>query len=176
MSIIKNTERIWWKQPLDREEKVWVSVALIWCILITLIMPVMHFMGKQNAPWETYKIKKEKFAEFTDKFIEKYKIGEEGSIAIVQPPPDSDVFLVGRDWKWEPILKLEKGKTYRIHLSSADFEHGLSIYPINMNFMAIPEYDYVLTMTPTESGTYYIICNEFCGIGHHQMLGKMIIT
>ena len=77
---------------------------------------------------------------------------------------------------WEPILKLKKGETYRVHLSSVDLQHGLSIYPLNMNFMALPGYDYVLTLTPTEAGDYRLICNEFCGIGHHNMVGKLIVT
>jgi cytochrome c oxidase subunit 2 len=28
---------------------------------------------------------------------------------------------------------------------------------------------------PDKSGTYAIICNEYCGIGHHTMSGRMYI-
>jgi cytochrome c oxidase subunit 2 len=31
-------------------------------------------------------------------------------------------------------------------------------------------------LTPTESGEFGIICNEFCGIGHHTMTGKVYVT
>ena len=31
-------------------------------------------------------------------------------------------------------------------------------------------------VTPTESGDFRIVCNEFCGIGHHIMVGKVIVT
>ncbi len=41
--------------------------------------------------------------------------------------------------------------------------------------MAIPGQDYVLTMTPTTSGEFSILCNEYCGIGHHTMVGKLIV-
>jgi len=30
-------------------------------------------------------------------------------------------------------------------------------------------------VTPTAVGDFRIICNEFCGIGHHLMLGKVIV-
>ena len=30
-------------------------------------------------------------------------------------------------------------------------------------------------MTFDETGTYHIICNEFCGIHHHIMIGKIIV-
>jgi cytochrome c oxidase subunit 2 len=40
----------------------------------------------------------------------------------------------------------------------------------------VPGYDYGLRMTPTEAGDFRIICNEFCGIGHHLMLGRVIVV
>jgi len=33
----------------------------------------------------------------------------------------------------------------------------------------------VVTMTPDTSGEYAIVCNEYCGIGHHTMLGKIYV-
>ena len=30
-------------------------------------------------------------------------------------------------------------------------------------------------MTPTKAGTYAIVCNEYCGIGHHSMLGRIYV-
>jgi cytochrome c oxidase subunit 2 len=41
--------------------------------------------------------------------------------------------------------------------------------------MVLPGYDYVLTVTPTTTGEFYVVCNEFCGIGHHQMVGKILV-
>jgi cytochrome c oxidase subunit 2 len=33
----------------------------------------------------------------------------------------------------------------------------------------------VLTITLDTDGDQTIICNEFCGIGHHTMVGKILI-
>lgn len=30
-------------------------------------------------------------------------------------------------------------------------------------------------MTPDTSGEFTIVCNEYCGIGHHSMLGKIYV-
>ena len=73
-------------------------------------------------------------------------------------------------------LELEKDKSYRLHLSSMDWLHGFSIQPINVNLEVVPGYEMVLTITPDTSGEQTIICNEFCGIGHHNMLGKIYVT
>jgi len=168
-------EKYWWDIPLDQDEKTWIKVAAVWCILLTIMMPWWHISGHQNPSGEFYRITTDNFDKLTDQFIEKYKVGDEEGIDVVAPPANSDVFVRATQWMWEPILKLKKNQTYRIHLSSVDVNHGFSIVPINMNFEAVPGWDYVLTMTPTTSGEFHIVCNEFCGIGHHTMIGKIYV-
>jgi cytochrome c oxidase subunit 2 len=31
-------------------------------------------------------------------------------------------------------------------------------------------------LTPKGSGEYSVICNEYCGIGHHLMIGKIHVV
>jgi cytochrome c oxidase subunit 2 len=57
-----------------------------------------------------------------------------------------------------------------------DLNHGFSLYPVKINFMVLPNYDYALKVTPNASGEFKVICNEFCGIGHHFMVGKVIVN
>jgi len=33
----------------------------------------------------------------------------------------------------------------------------------------------VISLTPDTAGDFAIVCNEYCGIGHHTMLGKIIV-
>ena len=94
---------------------------------------------------------------------------------MVAPPPGSDVYFQARQWQWYPVLQLEEGKTYRLHLSSLDVQHGFSLQPVNLNLQVLPGYDYVATITPTKTGEFSVICNEFCAIGHHLMVGKIIV-
>ena len=39
----------------------------------------------------------------------------------------------------------------------------------------VPGYDYALRVTPTASGDFRIICNEFCGINHHTMVSRLYV-
>ena len=167
-------ERVWWK-PLSRQEKLWVSVSLVWCVILFLMMPAWKMLGRQNNPVETYRVTPAQFLTLANEFIGKHKIGEQSGIPIVRPPAGSDVYLIARMWQWTPVLDLKKGETYRFHVSSIDLQHGLSIQPLNMNFQILPGYDYVLTLTPTQSGEYSVICNEYCLIGHHTMSGRIIV-
>jgi cytochrome c oxidase subunit 2 len=34
----------------------------------------------------------------------------------------------------------------------------------------------VLTITPNQTGEFSIVCNEYCGLGHHMMLGKIFVV
>lgn len=171
---IHEPERIWWK-PLSKDERIWVAVALVWMLITFFYMPVYHFLGAQNPPAETYAVKPDQFDKLVEAMVAKHKIGEEKGVPIVQAFPDEPVFIRAKMWEWYPIVQFEKGKTYRVHISSMDVDHGFSIQPVNMNFMVLPNYDYVLTLTPTQSGEFHVICNEFCGLGHHAMVGKMYV-
>ena len=164
----------WFKAPSGME-RTWIGLAMIWCLVMFAMMPFWHFKGKQNSTGEAYAVKPADFMQRVMTFVESAKVGEEKGIPIVQPAPGGDAYLMGQMWQWYPILKLKKDQTYRIHVSSVDLQHGLSLQPMNMNFQILPGYDHVLTMTPTMSGDFSVICNEFCGEGHSRMTGKILV-
>lgn len=168
-------QRIWWK-PLDRYEKSWLIVAFVWCLVLTAMMPIWFYMGRQNVPTTTYRVTPEEFAQIVTDFTAQHQVGDQNGVPIVEAPPGSDIYLWARQWQWFPILQMKKGETYRLHISSTDVQHGFSLQPTNLNLQIIPGYDYVATITPTQSGEFSIICNEFCAIGHHLMTGKIIVT
>ena len=47
--------------------------------------------------------------------------------------------------------------------------------PENINIEVHPNYEHVITLTPTKAGTYSIICNEYCGINHHTMASRLYV-
>jgi len=177
-SIHPPSETIWWKQPLDRVEGTWIALALVWSLIMFIMMPMWHIYGKQNLSNEAYKTTPEAFMAKTQAMVDQYTVRTETNqnMPVVHPPPGSDVYLIGRLWQWWPLLELEKGQTYRLHISSMDWQHGFSVQPVNINTQILPGYEMVLTITPDTDGDQTIICNEFCGIGHHNMVGKIYIT
>lgn len=164
----------WFKAPTGGE-RIWIGLALGWCVVLSVAMPYWHFRGKQNSTGESYAVTPAEFTARTNSFIKAYQVGTEKGVAVVEPPPGSDAYLVAAMWRWYPILKLKQGQTYRLHVSSPDLQHGFSLLPMNMNFQVLPGYDHVLTITPTQKGEFSLVCNEFCGIGHHLMTGKIIV-
>ena len=177
MAITPITDRYWWKQPMDREEVVWISIAFVWCLFMFFMMPYWHVFGKQNLAHAAVKTTAEAYMKKAEEGVAKWKVREETDqkIPVIAPPPDSDVYLVARLWSWWPLLELEAGKTYRVHLMSMDWLHGFSLQPENINIQVHPGYDHAVTMTPTHKGTFSIICNEYCGVNHHTMISRIYV-
>ena len=177
-AILPPSERVWWKQPLDRVELLWIVIALVWCLIMFFMMPYWHLYGQQNLANEAYREKPENYAKKVEDGIAKYKVREETEmkIPVVHPPAGSDVYLIARLWSWWPMIELESGKTYRLHLMSMDYLHGFSLQPENINIEVHPGYEHIVTLTPTTPGTYGIVCNEYCGIGHHTMASRLYVV
>ena len=170
--------RVWWKQPLDRVEGTWIVIAFAWCLVLFFMMPYWHIYGKQNLSNEAYRTTPEAFGKKTQDVVDKYTVRTETDlkVPVVHPPVGTDVYLIARLWQWWPMLELEEGQTYRLHLASMDWLHGFSLQPENINVEVHPGYEHVVTVTPTKAGTYSLICNEYCGINHHTMSSKLYVV
>ena len=110
--------------------------------------------------------------------VDQFTVRTEGErkVPVIKPPVGADIYLVGRLWDWWPYFELKKDQAYRLHLTSMDWQHGFSLQPANINVQVLPGYEMVMTLTPNKSGKYTIVCNEYCGIGHHNMLGTIYVV
>lgn len=63
--------------------------------------------------------------------------------------------------------------TFRV--TSADVIHGFEVVGTNANAMAIPGYVSQFTLTFAQPGEHLIVCNEYCGLLHHNMVGKLVV-
>jgi cytochrome c oxidase subunit 2 len=176
-SLAPPSERLWWKEPIEGVEIFWIAIALVWAIVMFIMMPYWHIYGKQNLSNEAYRTTPEMYGKKVQAMVDQYTVRKVTArdVPVVAPPAGSDVYLLARLWEWYPVLELEKGQTYRLHLSSMDWQHGFSLQPENINMQVIPGYEMVLKITPNKSGEYSVVCNEYCGIGHHTMLGKIYV-
>lgn len=72
-------------------------------------------------------------------------------------------------------IVIPKGAKVHFEITSPDVVHGLLIPDTNVNMMVVPghvtEFDY----TFNKSGEYAMLCHEYCGVGHHMMMGKLIV-
>jgi cytochrome c oxidase subunit 2 len=102
---------------------------------------------------------------------------EFGTPAIITRPDGSvAVPVVATMFSFEPDpieLPIHAPVTFRV--TSADVVHGFQIVGTNVNVMAIPGYVTQVTVTFETPGEYTIACNEYCGLMHHAMVGKVVV-
>jgi cytochrome c oxidase subunit 2 len=109
-SALVGPEGIWWR-PVGSQEKSWIQVSFVWCMIMFAIMPLWHWKGGQNPSGIRGKVTPKAFRERTQRFIQDYKVGEEKGIPVVAPPPGADVYLEASMWMWRQVLKLKKGSS-----------------------------------------------------------------
>lgn len=84
-------------------------------------------------------------------------------------------FDLGTDEDGDAVQKVRipKGSSVLFQITSTDVVHGFNVAGTNANMMVEPGHisrDEVKLNSP---GTYTIVCNEYCGIGHHQMFAEL---
>lgn len=87
-----------------------------------------------------------------------------------------EVYIVARMWSFESDeITIPSGSTVDFYLTSRDVVHGFHINEKAVNMMAIPGVVNKITAKFEKPGVYRFLCNEFCGIGHQNMMGKIIV-
>jgi len=82
--------------------------------------------------------------------------------------------IVGLMFAWLPAeLVVPASTPVTFHITATDVTHGFQIVRTNGQSMVIPGYVSQFTTRFTEPGEYLIVCNEYCGLGHHTMAGKL---
>ncbi len=89
-----------------------------------------------------------------------------------------DVYLMAMRFSYTPkVLRLKRGVPYRFRMMSMDVNHGASIHTgFAGHIMRRPAQTTVdMVMTFTEPGEFMMYCTVYCGEGHSQMKGKIIV-
>ena len=84
--------------------------------------------------------------------------------------------VVARAFAFDPpFLKVPAGTPIDFHVTAQDVVHGYYVYGTNINVDLMPGQVSSFRTTFDTPGEYNVICYEYCGIGHHNMLNKIIV-
>ncbi|WP_217915264.1 hypothetical protein [Miltoncostaea marina] len=76
-------------------------------------------------------------------------------------------------WDMEPRT-VTAGTPVRFTVTTADVNHGFGVYNDDnvmlFQIQVVPDHPSDVVYTFKEPGRYQIVCLEFCGVGHHNML------
>jgi cytochrome c oxidase subunit 2 len=85
-----------------------------------------------------------------------------------------EIHYVARMWTFEPAeLLLPENAEVDFYVSAVDVDHGFVVPGTNLNLMAIPGTVNFAHHRFDKKGEYMVICHEYCGLNHHNMMGKI---
>jgi cytochrome c oxidase subunit II len=105
--------------------------------------------------------------------------------------PELSVDVLGRQFAWAftypsavthgrpvttPQLWLPEGRSVRFNIRSADVIHALWVPNFSVQEDAVPGLITHYRITPNRLGTYPVVCNELCGLGHAFMRSSVHVV
>ena len=73
-------------------------------------------------------------------------------------------------------ITVKKGAPVALELTSSDRVHGFSLPEFKLTARIEPGKVSRVVFTPDKTGEFTFSCNIFCGSGHEDMAGKLIVT
>jgi cytochrome c oxidase subunit II len=74
-----------------------------------------------------------------------------------------------------PVLRLPEGRSVELDMRSLDVIHAFFVPEFRTNEDIVPGLVTTLHITPDRVGTFPLICNELCGLGHSLMRSQAIV-
>jgi len=89
-------------------------------------------------------------------------------------PHTMEAYVVAHIFSFTPgTMTIPIGTTVTFYATSPDVVHGFFITGTAVNMLVVPGWVSSATHTFTKRGDYLLLCNEYCGAGHHFMYGSI---
>jgi cytochrome c oxidase subunit 2 len=94
-----------------------------------------------------------------------------------KPTPDEQVIrLTAKNFSFSPdVITVKKGEPVVLELSSKDRKHGFYLPDFGIKVEVVPGTIGRARFTPDKVGTFPFACHVFCGEGHEDMIGTVIV-
>ncbi len=87
------------------------------------------------------------------------------------------VHVTARQFEFEPArIMLKRGQPVRFDLVALDRLHGLNVPGLGIRAEITPGRIVSIRLTPQAAGSFAFVCDAFCGSGHDEMDGRIIVT
>ena len=100
------------------------------------------------------------------------------AIAAAQASEPRVIEVVAKRFAWEPAeIQVTVGERVRLVLRTADGLHGIELKKFKIS-KEIPRGNKPVTLefTADEAGRFPFLCSEYCGDGHDDMKGVLVVT
>jgi len=166
-----------------------ISVSLL--ILITFLMIYFTIRYHRKKHPQPVQISGSTWLEITWTVIPTFLVvtmfyyGYVSFHTLKSPPKNAmKVKVIASQWSWlfeyengfkAPDLRVPVGKPVELLLTSRDVIHSFYLPAFKIKQDAVPGMESRLWFQPTSTGTYDVLCAEYCGLQHSYMLSKVTV-
>jgi cytochrome c oxidase subunit 2 len=87
------------------------------------------------------------------------------------------VKVTAKKYDFEPsTITVVRGRPVRLEVTAVDHDHGIEITEFGVKQKLEKGKPTVVEFTPDKAGEFTFHCSVFCGLGHHGMKGKLVVT
>ncbi|MBI5445391.1 MAG: cupredoxin domain-containing protein [Deltaproteobacteria bacterium] len=91
--------------------------------------------------------------------------------------PVRKIPVVAKKFTFTPSeIVVRKGQTVEVILTSADRVHGFELPELHVDVMVEPGKTTRVTLKPEKTGRFEFHCSVFCGSGHEEMVGALVVS
>ena len=72
-------------------------------------------------------------------------------------------------------IVVKQGETVRLNVTSEDVTHGFGLADYDIDRKLPPNETVTIEFTADKTGTHHFHCTVYCGPGHEQMHGKLVV-
>ena len=84
--------------------------------------------------------------------------------------------ITSNQFQFEPsTIEVNKGDKVRLIVTSIDVPHGIAIPEYGINERLDPGKSVAIEFTADKQGTFTAFCSVFCGSGHSNMKGRIVV-
>ncbi|MEM4255059.1 MAG: cupredoxin domain-containing protein [Candidatus Norongarragalinales archaeon] len=84
--------------------------------------------------------------------------------------------MTAKKWEFQPsTITVEKGDKIKLKIKSVDVEHGFKLPDFGVDANLQPGQEVTVEFVADKAGTFTFSCSVFCGDGHRDMKGTLIV-
>ena len=90
---------------------------------------------------------------------------------------DPRIRVTARKGGFDPeTVRLRRGQRVILELVSADTKHGFNAPGLGIRTDIAPGSPTEVTLAPRDAGVFPFHCDVFCGDGHEEMMGQIVVA
>ena len=99
-----------------------------------------------------------------------------GGVARLEAATTKEVEVMAEKFDFTPdTVKAKVGQPLTFVLTSIDRIHGFKMPDFGIRTDIVPGEERRVTITPTKAGSFAFFCGVFCGDGHEEMSGTLVV-